>query len=316
MSNWTMIERPEGGLDQRGVHVPTGIGLLAARIVFGQPVADGAQRPFVGTHRHQRGKPVAAMHIHIQRHRPQTMRRVQIPVGGLQVSPTPDGAVARADQPVGRAVQIAGFAVRHFAEHALTDHVQNQHLDLAVAAVLQHDAVLPGPFGRIDQVPALIERNRCGHLDSRVMSGIHRRHGHRHMPLPGCDHVDDIDVVPLTEILEIVFAGGVTSRFGLPFPSHGPGRQRLAGARYRKRPSPPRGRCPADCAAATCRGCPLRSSRCGPCPSAGVPAPARSSAPAGAVVSGRYPCRTDRRQVPLPHRRPSSGSCLRREIPG
>ena len=101
-------------------------------------------------------------------------------------------------------MDIAGLGVGQFAQDALSDDVHDEHLRLAVAAVLQHHAVALRPLGCVHQVPTLLERDGRGHLDRGVLAAVHGAHGHRRVPLPRRGNVHQVHVIALAEVLEVV----------------------------------------------------------------------------------------------------------------
>src|SRR3954462_14980562 len=110
------------------------------------------------------------MDVHVMRHGPEAMRRIQIPVA-LHVresSPQPF-SLARCKN-AAQIVEISRFSMSNLAEESIAQHLQNHHLGGPLAAVLKNDAVPASGFGGIHQVPALLQCRRRWHLDGRMLA--------------------------------------------------------------------------------------------------------------------------------------------------
>ncbi len=134
------------------------------------------------------------------------MRRVAVGLVGVALPPGRPAAV----------MLVPRLAVAQLPKQALAHHVVDEHGLAEVAAVLQHDAVLARLLGRIDQLPAPLDRLGRRHLRGRVLAGRHGRHTDRHVPLPRARGVDDqVELLGLAEALEVGLAARVAGRLGL-----------------------------------------------------------------------------------------------------
>ena len=106
------------------------------------------------------------------------------------------------------------MAVHDLAQQALADHVEDRQVVAAIAPVLQHHVGHAGLFVRIDQFPALLERERRGHLAGGVLAGLHGIHRHRDMPLPRGRNDHRVEVVAGHHSLEVVLVPRISFGFG------------------------------------------------------------------------------------------------------
>ena len=114
-------------------------------------------------------------------------------------------------------MQVAGLAVDQFAKHPLAYHAEHQQLAFTVAAVFQHHAMPLRLLGRIDQLPALIQRDCGRHFDHGVLAVLHRADCHAHMPIPGRGNINHVDILAPAEVLEVGLALGIAGRLRLAF---------------------------------------------------------------------------------------------------
>ena len=103
---------------------------------------------------------------------------------------------------------------RSLAEHAELREVEGQHLDLAVAAVLELHAVALRLLARLDELPALVHRKRGRHLREHMLAALHRRELDRHVQAPRRGVVDDVHVRVVAEplpgrVAQILLRGGL-----------------------------------------------------------------------------------------------------------
>ena len=104
-------------------------------------------------------------------------------------------------------VDISSLYVHHLAEKPLLRHIQRSHLEKVVAAVFQHHAVAARLLGRIDQLPALVDRHRGRNFQRHVFPVSHRVDGDRSVQQPRRAVVDQIDVLPFADLFPILRAG-------------------------------------------------------------------------------------------------------------
>jgi len=95
---------------------------------------------------------------------------------------------------VAEVVDVRALAVDELAELAMAHEVEREHLDIAVAAVLELHAVAARALGRLDARPALLQRHRRRHFDGDVLAVLHRVERDRRVQLPGRRDVDEIEV--------------------------------------------------------------------------------------------------------------------------
>ena len=110
--------------------------------------------------------------------------------------------------------------VEKFAEFAVKHHPQDQSFVVAVAAVLQHHALLARCFRSLDYLPAFIERNYARHFNAHVLAVFHRGDRHLRMPAPGSGNQNQIDVVSAQHGLEGIWTVCEKLRFSLTGSNH------------------------------------------------------------------------------------------------
>ena len=89
---------------------------------------------------------------------------------------------------------VAAAAVDHFAEDALLDHVQQRHLFLVVAAVLQQHQRDAGSFAHMHQLPAFLQAGRAAYLHRGGDAVLHRVDGDAGVSLPAAEDEHRLDV--------------------------------------------------------------------------------------------------------------------------
>ena len=112
-------------------------------------------------------------------------------------------------------MDVAARAVDEIAEQSRTAEVERQHLDFAVAAVLQLHANLLRPFARLHELPALVDRERGGNFDERVAVAVHRLQCDRHVRLPVGYDVADVDAALVEHLAVGVLAEEPELRLGM-----------------------------------------------------------------------------------------------------
>ena len=102
---------------------------------------------------------------------------------------------------IGKEVNISTFHVIDLAEQPLLGHVQGRHLEEIVAAVLQHHAVPTGALAGIDKLPAIVDRQSHRHLTGDMVPMLQRIQRNRHMRQPVRADIDQVDVIPVAQLL-------------------------------------------------------------------------------------------------------------------
>ena len=122
------------------------------------------------------------------------MRRIGVAVPVYHEAWLHDAAIAEVVLQLTRrkVVYVAALGVGECAKQPLADDLLRQHLSFAVAAVLEHHAVPPGLFARLDDLPRIIHRLRAGNLDKDVLAGAQRIELHFGMENRRRCDVDDI----------------------------------------------------------------------------------------------------------------------------
>ena len=103
-------------------------------------------------------------------------------LGGVEVVEAPE------------VVDVRALAVHELAEDAVAHEVEREHLDVAVAAVLELHAVALRALGGLDERVALLKRHRGGHLDRDVLAMLHRVEGDLGVERPGRGDVYEVEV--------------------------------------------------------------------------------------------------------------------------
>ena len=124
----------------------------------------------------------------------------------------PEALAAVAELERAQVVQVAALGVHHFAQQTLAHHVERHQFHAVVAAVFELHAVPARCFGGLHQLPALFERGDRGHLRRGMLAVLHGFDGHARMPLPRRRDVDQVEVLPRAEPLEVLLALGVGLR--------------------------------------------------------------------------------------------------------
>ena len=194
-------------LHQDGLALPRadeGHRIVAVGVLLHGPLAialvgNFLAREGVGVHGHEDVHLVAAVDVEILADRADAVGGIHVAVMVLVVGHPP---VALVHVPIGLQVMaVRSLHMDDFTEHALLDHVQAGQLEEIVAAVFQHHAVLAGTLGRVHQGPAFRDGRRSGHLDGDMLPMLHRIDRDRGMKLPGNGQVNQVDVIPLAELL-------------------------------------------------------------------------------------------------------------------
>ena len=155
------------------------------------------------------------MDVEIPRHRSEPVRGIKVRVRTRVPCPAPQPFVARFEQDLAQVVQVRGLRVQHLAEHARVHHAVHEHLGLAVAAVLEVQAMFAGLLRCVDQRPQILERRADRAFAAAVLAGVERGEHHGDVPFPGRGRVDEVDVVALHEVFERVIAAAVRRGRGM-----------------------------------------------------------------------------------------------------
>ena len=206
-----------GGAQEARVHVAAGVGLLPAGVVAGErPVAVALKPERRRAHRDEALEAVPAVDVEVPRHRAQAVRRVEVAVPLQVLEPPPEPDVLPVEEQRSQVVDVGALGVVDLAQHSRPDEVPRQHLAPAVVAVLEHDAVPPRPLGGVHELPALVEGDGGRDLDRGVGSSRHGGERHRDVPAPGCRDVDEVEVAPAAQGLEVPLSLRVDLRPGPP----------------------------------------------------------------------------------------------------
>ena len=96
-----------------------------------------------------------------------------------------------------------------FTEESLADHVENRHLLSHVIHVFHHDAILSSLLRRLDELPALFQRDRGGYLGGGVLAVPYGSEADRGVPLPGRCGIDQVPILRLADPFEVSFTARV-----------------------------------------------------------------------------------------------------------
>ena len=145
------------GRQQRGVGVPAGhlhggIGMPVA-VEVGRVIVQAAG---LGAHGDQVLELVPAVDVDPPGHRAHGVGGVVVAVAVDRML-QPPGLPLRVELHQPQVVHVPPGGVHQFAEHALLGHVHHRHAVLAVAGLLQHDAMLARLLRRLHHLPALIQ---------------------------------------------------------------------------------------------------------------------------------------------------------------
>ena len=196
-------------LNEHRVHVahldlvlrPPGAGIRGLRVRL--------EVELVGLERDEVVEAVAAVDVHVPADGAEAVRRVLVALVRRVVPEAPEVPVrvdalllvvaGRLLNPLAvvvapEVVYVRALGMDEVAELAEPAEVQGEHLVLAVAAVLELHAVALEPFGGLDELPAVVDGERRGHLRRDVLSGAHRVERDGHVQLPRGRVVDEIDV--------------------------------------------------------------------------------------------------------------------------
>ena len=83
-----------------------------------------------------------------------------------------------------QAMVIRALYMEDFSENSLLSHCQCRHLEEIIHTVLQHHAMPAGLLRHIYQRPYIIQRSRCRHFYSYMLSTLHGIKSHRNVGLP------------------------------------------------------------------------------------------------------------------------------------
>ena len=175
------------------------------RHMSSSPVLQAARR---AAHRDQVVEAIAAIDIEAVGHGSEPVRGIEIAIELRRPCPPPQSLTPIGELDAAQVVEVAAFGVQELAERALLDHVEDHHLHTVVVAVLHHHAVLLVLLGSFDHRPALIDGHCRRYFGGGVLSVLHRRQHDRHVPLPRCGVVDQIQRFGFAEPLEIARARG------------------------------------------------------------------------------------------------------------
>ena len=98
-------------------------------------------------------------------------------------------------------VDVSTLGVKNLAEQTLLCHIEAGELEKVVNAVLKHHTVTACAFRCVNQLPALLQRCCCGHLDSNVLAVLHSIYSDRCVVNPVGSDVDKVDIIALAELL-------------------------------------------------------------------------------------------------------------------
>ena len=155
---------------------------------------------------------IAAVEVHDLGHRAEAVRGIQVAPVLLVLLQAP---VAGVGLPEGIQVVLVGtLGVDGFADGAGLDHREGGHLEEVIAAVLKHDAVTAGAFGRVHEGPDVLEGTGGRHLDGGVLALFHGVEGHGDVVAPVGAHIHDIQVLLLAEGLPGLVGTGIFLRGG------------------------------------------------------------------------------------------------------
>ena len=182
--------------DERRVHVARLHRLGEARIVLLEVVVlVQAEVDLTRVHRDEVVHLVAAVDVHRQAERHEAVRTVAVArvVAVVRIAPVlVVGIVLEAH--VAQVVNVRALAVDDVAKHAELRQVEGEHLDLAVAAVLELHAVALRLLALLNELPTLVDAERARDFGEDVLAAVHRREGDRDVKLPRGRVVDDVDV--------------------------------------------------------------------------------------------------------------------------
>ena len=213
-----IVLQPDGTtlrrLDQRGVQVTGHVLLLPARrvlrLMLGAPVR---QAGLGRAHRDDVLEAVAAIDVHERSHGAESVRRIEVAVALRVMRATPEPFITCLEQDFAQVVIVGGTTMLDLTKQAGAHHVQHQQLVVAVAAVLQHDAVASRLLRRLHQLPAIVDGVCRRHLRRGMLAGLHRSQADGHVQLPRRGRVHDVDVVAQDELFVGTFA--ITEQCGL-----------------------------------------------------------------------------------------------------
>ena len=130
-----------------------------------------------GVHRHQVAHAVAAVDVEELADGPQSVGGVDVAAVGAVEFEAP---VALVVVPEGfEVVDVGPLGLEQLAEEPVLRHVERRELEEVIDAVLEHHAVALPLLGRVDQLPALLERRGGRHLDGHMLALLHGVDRHR-----------------------------------------------------------------------------------------------------------------------------------------
>jgi len=141
------------------------------------------------------GEAVAALDAHVVGDGAEAVRGVEVAVGAGVFCAAPEAFASVREEFVAKVVEVGAFAIENVAEFACVDHAEDERLVVAVAAVLEHEAVLAGFFGAADDAPAVFEGDDGWNFDSDIFAVSHGGERHRSVPAPGSGSDDEVDVI-------------------------------------------------------------------------------------------------------------------------
>src|SRR5437867_5630036 len=128
---------------------------------FGQP-------EFRSAHGNDVIEAISSMNIEIPGDGAESMSGIEIAVAIEVGGAAPKSFVARLEEDFPEVVVVRRPAVLELTEEPRLHHLEHEKLVVAVAAVLHHQAVASGFLRRVDERPALLDRERCRHLRRSV----------------------------------------------------------------------------------------------------------------------------------------------------
>ena len=143
--------------------------------------------------------------------RSHTVGRINIASELIIVIQAPIAPIVRPE--LFQVVDISAFDVKNFTEQTLLCHIQRGQLEKVVHTVLQLYTVFTGLFCRIDQCPDFIKRHGSRHFDSYMFAVLHRIDTHFGMMFPVCYDINNVDIVPFTQLLPGILRVRIGSSF-------------------------------------------------------------------------------------------------------
>ena len=96
----------------------------------------------------------------------------------------------------------------------MAHHVEHHQFFAAVVDVLHHHAVFLSALSGIDNLPALLNRERHWHLNKGMFAALHGFDCHRRVPFPRGRNNHNIDIIAAQQIAIAQIITSIDSRFG------------------------------------------------------------------------------------------------------